>query len=123
MNRKSSKWTIVKKVYILKPIFIIICNKLHFSTETNKLEEPMKHAIAHTLDICMLKMFDFLKQRGPPVLSLRDNEGLHNLNDSVKFLKLLIKAFDDVILPIHNTHHVQFLIFYFCSLKVSLLLT
>lgn len=80
----------------------------------------MKHATAHTLDICMLKMFDYLKQRVPQVLSLRDNEGQQNLSDSIKFLKLLIKAFDDVILPIHNTHHVQFLIFYFCSLKVSL---
>ncbi|TMW53970.1 hypothetical protein DOY81_001027 [Sarcophaga bullata] len=88
--------------------------------KTNKINEPMKHAIAHTLDVCMLKMFNFLKQRGPPVLSLRYNERQNNLNDSIKFLKLLIKAFDDVILPIHNTHHVQFLIFYFCSLKQSL---
>lgn len=80
----------------------------------------MKHAIAHTLDICMLKLFEFLQQKSSQALSTTDIERQQKLGDSLKFLKLLIKAFDDVILPIHNTHHVQFVIFYFCSLKVGI---
>ncbi|XP_065358254.1 RNA polymerase I-specific transcription initiation factor RRN3 [Calliphora vicina] len=88
--------------------------------KTDKTNEPMKHAIAHTLDICMLKLFEFIQQKSSQALSTTDIERQQKLAESMKFLKLLIRAFDDVILPIHNTHHVQFVIFYFCSLKQSL---
>lgn len=77
----------------------------------------MKHAIAHTLDVCMLKIFEFLQKKSGQILINTDTEK-QKLADSLKFLKLLIKAFDEVILPIHNTHHAQFVVFYFCSLKV-----
>lgn len=79
----------------------------------------MKHAIAHTLDICMLKIFEFLQHKGGQPLNTSDNERQQKLAESLTFLKLLNRAFDDVILPIHNTHHAQFLLFYFCSLKVK----
>lgn len=85
-----------------------------------KDDEPMKHAIAHTLDICMLKIFNFLDQKNPQALNLTDIVRQQKLSESLRFLKLLIKAFDNVILPIHNTHHAQFVLFYFSSLKQSL---
>ncbi|XP_023296481.2 RNA polymerase I-specific transcription initiation factor RRN3 [Lucilia cuprina] len=88
--------------------------------DTAKADEPMKHAIAHTLDVCMLKLFKFLEVKSEQTPNATDNERQQKLANSLKFLKILIKAFDEVILPIHNTHHVQFVIFYFCSLKQSL---
>lgn len=78
---------------------------------------PMKHAIAHTLDICMEKMFNFLDTRNPNVLNANAEQRLQ-LN---KFWKVLLTAFDNVILPSHNTHHVQFLLLYYSSFKASYL--
>lgn len=74
-------------------------------------EITMKHPIAETLDICMEKMFSFLDRyrQGPGRASC------------IYFYKTLMEAFENVILPSHNTHHVQFLVFYFCSFKVSFL--
>lgn len=88
--------------------------------KSEKDDEPMKHAIAQTLDICMLKIFEFLNNKNPQALNLNDTERQQKLSESLKFLRLLIKAFDNVILPIHNTHHAQFVLFYFCSLKQCL---
>ncbi|KAM7352486.1 RNA polymerase I-specific transcription initiation factor RRN3 homolog Tif-IA [Cochliomyia hominivorax] len=89
--------------------------------KNDKSDEPMKHAIAHTLDICMLKIFEYLqKKSGQSPVMQNDTDNKQKLTDSLKFLKVLIKAFDEVILPIHNTHHAQFVVFYFCSLKQCL---
>ena len=68
----------------------------------------MKHPVAETLDICLEQMFNYL-------------EGCV-AKDSVqheKIFNILLGLFDNHILPTHNTHHVQFLLFYFCSFKVS----
>ncbi|XP_053958304.1 RNA polymerase I-specific transcription initiation factor RRN3 [Anastrepha ludens] len=75
--------------------------------------QPMKHPIAHTIDICMEKMFNFLNTKNPNLLNASAEQKLQ-LN---KFWKILLSAFDNVILPSHNTHHVQFLLFYYCSFK------
>lgn len=75
----------------------------------------MKHPIAETLDICMDKIFSFLdRYRALP------NDGPEKLSTMYNFYKTLMAAFENVILPSHNTHHVQFLVFYFCSFKVSI---
>ncbi|XP_036321905.1 RNA polymerase I-specific transcription initiation factor RRN3 [Rhagoletis pomonella] len=74
---------------------------------------PMKHPIAHTLDICMEKVYNFLDSRSPNLLQTTA-EQKPQLN---KFWKVLLSGFDTVILPSHNTHHVQFLLFYYCSFK------
>uniref|UniRef100_A0A1I8P1V4 RNA polymerase I-specific transcription initiation factor RRN3 n=1 Tax=Stomoxys calcitrans TaxID=35570 RepID=A0A1I8P1V4_STOCA len=84
------------------------------------LDKPMNHPIAHTLDICMVKLFNFLDSKNPQPLQNSDAESQQKTLESLKFLRMLIKAFDNVILPIHNTHHAQFIVFYFCSLKQCL---
>lgn len=55
----------------------------------------------------------------------------HNPNESVnkedtgsnikhlKLFDLVIKSFENSILPTYNTHYVQFILFYICSFKVS----
>uniref|UniRef100_A0A1A9UWV3 RNA polymerase I-specific transcription initiation factor RRN3 n=1 Tax=Glossina austeni TaxID=7395 RepID=A0A1A9UWV3_GLOAU len=83
--------------------------------KAKKEDQSMNHPIAQTLDISMSAVFNFLKKR-----SSSESSEKETLNDSLKFLQILIKAFDAVILPIHNTHHVQFLLFYYCSLKQTL---
>ncbi|XP_055850778.1 RNA polymerase I-specific transcription initiation factor RRN3 [Episyrphus balteatus] len=80
---------------------------------------PMTHPIAHTLDMCMEKMYAFFDQFNPKK-ELIANEGdkiPKTLSHALEFLKCLEEAFNNVILPSHNTHHVQFLVFYFCSFK------
>ncbi|XP_075149438.1 RNA polymerase I-specific transcription initiation factor RRN3 homolog Tif-IA [Haematobia irritans] len=84
------------------------------------LDKPMNHPVAHTLDICMMKIFNFLDTKSPASHILNDSERQQKTLESLTFLRIMIKAFDNVILPIHNTHHAQFILFYFCSLKPCL---
>lgn len=93
-----------------------------FEMEGEIPEEPepeevaMKHPIAETLDICMDKMFTFLDR-----YRIQTGDGSEKLSCMYNFYRTLMDAFENVILPSHNTHHVQFLVFYFCSFKVSFL--
>lgn len=70
----------------------------------------MKHPDAETLDICMVKLFDFIKTE-------HDKE-IKNVTVTKTF-KLLIHCFEKLVLPVHNSHHVQFMLFYYCSFKVN----
>lgn len=73
-------------------------------------EDVMKHPHAETLDICMGKLFDFIKKE-------HDKE---NTNTTVtNTFKMLMDCFEKLILPVHNSHHVQFILFYYCSFKVK----
>lgn len=69
----------------------------------------MKLPIAETLDCCMERMFDYIQRRATSL----------NASDADRMFKILLTLFDKHILPTHNTHHVQFLMFYFCSFKQS----
>ncbi|XP_058814626.1 RNA polymerase I-specific transcription initiation factor RRN3 [Topomyia yanbarensis] len=69
----------------------------------------MKMPLAETLDCCMELLFEYIKKR----------TSSENTNESDRMFKVLLSLFDNHILPTHNTHHVQFLIFYFCSFKQS----
>lgn len=79
----------------------------------------MYHPMAHTLDICMEKMFSFFHSQITNNLNMTEDEKTMRQTKATKFVKVLLQTFDNVILPCHNTHHVQFLLFYLSSLKVS----
>lgn len=69
----------------------------------------MKLPLAETLDCCMEMMFDYISKHLPA-----------NGSDAAdRMFRLLLNLFDKQILPTHNTHHVQFLLFYLCSFKQS----
>uniref|UniRef100_U5EH15 Putative rna polymerase i specific transcription initiation factor rrn3 n=1 Tax=Corethrella appendiculata TaxID=1370023 RepID=U5EH15_9DIPT len=71
------------------------------------ISQQMKNPLAETLDVCMNKVFAYLEKHAKE-------------SDSTKadhIYQALIKIFENHILPTHNSHHVQFCIFYFCSLK------
>jgi RNA polymerase I-specific transcription initiation factor RRN3 len=71
--------------------------------------------IAHTLDICLDKVFNY-------VYSECHEPGTNQL-DWTKTKSLyqdILTAFDKIILPTYNTHHVQFIMFVLCSFKSTL---
>lgn len=68
----------------------------------------MRNQKAETLDICMEKLFTYI-------------ESEYNKTKRIDTVyKLLLKSFEHIILPTHKSHHVQFIMFYCCSFKVSL---
>lgn len=73
-----------------------------------KSEIIMRHPVAESLDICMLKVLQFIDKefRSQP-----------ESNSPEKYFRMLVNAFDTIILPAHNPHHVQFFMFYVCSFK------
>lgn len=75
-------------------------------TEENMV---MKLPLAETLDCCMERMMEFIKHRASS----------ENSREAEQMFRILLKLFDNHILPTHNSHHVQFLMFYVCSFKQS----
>lgn len=81
---------------------------------------PMTHPIAQTLDICMEQMFEFIDSYNEKKQHCAEDEKISSNRNATEFFNILENVFDKVILPSHNTHHVQFLAFYFCSFKSTL---
>lgn len=82
-------------------------------------QDGMQHPLAETMDTCLDKLLQYITTQFQP----KPNED--TIKSSLRmdhFFKILLKAFEDYILPTHKTNHVQFIMFYFCSLKVSELL-
>ncbi|XP_068139988.1 RNA polymerase I-specific transcription initiation factor RRN3 [Drosophila tropicalis] len=77
------------------------------------LAKTIDHPIGQTLDICLSMLYKFLdtKCRLAPTTS---EEQRWTAN---RFFKMLLFIFDEVLLPSHNTCHVQFVIFQVCSLR------
>lgn len=74
--------------------------------------DGMKHEIAHTLDVCLDRIFNFM------VIECHDLEtGTLNWEKTKSLYHTFIEVFDKVILPTYNIHHVQFVMFFFCSFK------
>lgn len=79
-------------------------------------QDGMQHPIAETIDICLEKLLSYIStqcQSNPNEDSNKKNQRLEH------FFKILFKGFEDYILPTHKTNHIQFVMFYFCSLKVG----
>ncbi|XP_014255317.1 RNA polymerase I-specific transcription initiation factor RRN3 [Cimex lectularius] len=77
------------------------------------LEENTSHQISQTLDVCMLMMFKYIHS------FCHENDNL--VIEKLKTLYLdLVKIFDNMILPTHSTHYVQYLLFYLLGLKPAL---
>lgn len=82
-----------------------------------KYNKSMENNIAETLDICMMLFLNYIdeeyKTLAESATAAKEHENMFNY---------LIQLFDEYILPTHKTHHVQFIIFYLCSLKVIMFL-
>lgn len=92
--------------------------------ETFKMDEDdiknfeqyeMHLPLAETIDICMERMLQYITNQcksSPNANTSKTDIHLEHIFD------ILLKGFEQFILPTHKTNHVQFVIFYFCSLKV-----
>lgn len=73
----------------------------------------MKHPVANTLDLMMDILFKFIKNECFIDGKLIKTRCVELFND-------LMVTFESVILPTHDCHHIQFIIFYICSFDSSL---
>ncbi|XP_037051481.1 RNA polymerase I-specific transcription initiation factor RRN3-like [Bradysia coprophila] len=73
-------------------------------------DDEMKFKYAETLDLCMEQLFSFI-----------DREYGRDANRKRKLKDLLLDIFENLILPTYNSHHIQFTIFYYSSLKPAIL--
>lgn len=78
-------------------------------------QNEMRHPIAETIDICLAKLFRYVKSQ---CTNTSSSSGSGSSDKIRLFSKILMKCFDEYILPTHQTTHIQFIMFYFCSLKV-----
>lgn len=78
-----------------------------------KKDRKEVHPIGHTLDVCMDLLLDFVKYTCYPGGLLSP--------DGVKGIYFdLLEVFEKHVLTTHASHHVQFLFFYLCSFKGSI---
>ncbi|CAF3535554.1 unnamed protein product, partial [Rotaria sp. Silwood2] len=89
---------------------INIENELVFSLEqlnTNDNNE-MKHDHADKLDCLMFVLFEY-------ITNVSIENGVVNYQETKLLFKDLLNVFNKILLPTHDSSHVQFLIFYVCS--------
>ncbi|XP_063700799.1 RNA polymerase I-specific transcription initiation factor RRN3 [Culicoides brevitarsis] len=76
-------------------------------------EDEMRHPLAETLDIGLELIFEYIQKE---LETLKGN----NLKKS-EFFAIFMRIFETNILPTHNSHHVQFIIFYLCHFENTFL--
>jgi len=82
-------------------------------TEADIKDTKMKHAFADRLDLMMLRMFEYMKRE---CFEAADGQTL-NWESCKRLYKDLLFIFDKYILSTYGSSHVQFLMFYVCSLR------
>ncbi|CAH0555911.1 unnamed protein product [Brassicogethes aeneus] len=82
--------------------------------DTCSVKTSSSHNIAHTLDVCLAKLYNYI------IEECHSPAGELDWNKTKSLYHDLITVFDKVILPTYNTHHVQFVMFVMCSLKSSI---
>lgn len=78
-------------------------------------QNEMAHPVAETIDVCMKRLLQYISNQAKPT---ENDNSLKNDVRLDQIYRILLKAFEQYILPTHKTNHVQFVIFYICSLKV-----
>lgn len=80
--------------------------------EKQKKIRKMKHPVAHTLDMCMQQVLEY-------IYNSCHVQGILNWDASKSLYHDVLKIFEQIILPTHASHHVQFIMFYICSFKTT----
>ncbi|CAF0928253.1 unnamed protein product [Adineta ricciae] len=87
-------------------------NELVFSLEqlgtNDKTSNAMKHDQADKLDCLMYVMFEYIN-------SVCIENGTVNYEQTKLLVRDLLSVFNKILLPTHDSSHVQFLLFYICS--------
>lgn len=87
----------------------------YFDDLKKSKNDAIKHPIAHTLDICMDRIFNFLISECHDV-----STGQLDWEKAKALYHHMITVFDKVLLPTYNTHHVQFVMFLLCCFKTTI---
>lgn len=83
------------------------------TTETScekSITTEMKHPGAQMLDVCMEQVLSY-------VYNCCYIDGQLQVDSLKSIYNDLLFAFERIILPTHASHHVQFIMFYFCSFR------
>lgn len=92
--------------------------------ETFKMDEDdiksfeqyeMHLPLAETIDICMERLLHYITSQ---CKSTENEMATRTDAQAGTIYRILLKGFEQFILPTHKTNHMQFVIFYFCSMKV-----
>ncbi|CAF4354101.1 unnamed protein product, partial [Adineta steineri] len=84
-------------------------NELVFPLEQQQHDtNQMKHDQANKLDCLMYSMLEYITN-----ISMKN--GKFNYEQTKLLFKDLLNIFNKLLLPTHDSSHVQFLIFYICS--------
>ncbi|XP_070855389.1 RNA polymerase I-specific transcription initiation factor RRN3-like isoform X2 [Drosophila suzukii] len=75
----------------------------------------LKHPIGKTLDIGLLMLYRFFEGK----CRIHQNSNDQQRWTANRLFKMLLHIFDEVLLPSHNTHHVQFVLFYVTSIRLA----
>uniref|UniRef100_H2ZK44 RNA polymerase I-specific transcription initiation factor RRN3 n=1 Tax=Ciona savignyi TaxID=51511 RepID=H2ZK44_CIOSA len=86
--------------------------KMDEEMHENESDTGMKHPLANKLDWAMKTLFEYFNQ-------VCYSEGELQLQETRKLFREIISIFDITIMPVHQLIHVQFLVFYMCSMKQS----
>lgn len=78
-----------------------------------KSEKSVSHPVGKTLDVCLFLLYKFFDGK----CRLNENSSEEQRRTANRLFKMLLYLFDEVLLPSHNTHHVQFILFYATSLR------
>ncbi|CAG9821895.1 unnamed protein product [Phaedon cochleariae] len=84
-------------------------------TSTTAFTQVNRHSLAHTLDICLDKMFNYA------ISECHDaNTGEVDWEKTKTLYHNMIPVFEKIILPTYNTHHVQYVMFLICCFKATI---
>ncbi|XP_039481848.1 RNA polymerase I-specific transcription initiation factor RRN3 [Drosophila santomea] len=84
-----------------------------FVENLTKTEKSVSHPVGKTLDVCLLLLYEFFDGK----CRINENSSDQQRRTANRLFKMLLYLFDEVLLPSHNTHHVQFILFYVTSLR------
>lgn len=79
-----------------------------------KLDDVAEHPQAHTLDVCMSKLMKYIHDTCYPDKKL-------DMEKVAQLYRDIVPIFEKAILPTYASHHVQFIMFYICSFKLTVM--
>lgn len=87
----------------------------HDGTDIAGKQDCMVNPLSNTLDVLMDYLFQYTRR-----VCFKEDGKVLNWDATKKFFKEILALFDKVILPTHGSFHIQFILFYLCSLKPDL---
>lgn len=114
MDVNAPREEIKKSIDLDEEIFALDDDSKSVKTFTTSFTHVDRHALGHTLDSCLNQVFEFF------ISECYNSDGELDWEKTKNAFFEMMTVFDQVILPTHDTHHVQFIMFLLCSFKPTL---